>query len=224
MRYWCKLLAVIMACLLLATGCTRAVAGVAQPDPRKPGTALSEDGYGIITGFPDAPVRVDIFTEPQCNHCADLQKDFGPDIARYINAGRLVVTYRPMTFLDTTPGGYSARVSNALFLAAGSDTSAETFQAFVQDLYRHQDPGGEGPDDREIAEMAHDSGAPSAVVDRIAAGKSALDVAQMADANFEYLFEANPLDPGTPTVYNLEDDEILDIYDNDWLDKLMASA
>ena len=39
-----------------------------------------------------------------------------------------------------------------------------------------------------------------------------------------YLFELSPLDTGTPTVYDPADDEMIDIYDNDWLSKLMASA
>ena len=103
--------------LITAVGCSRTVDGTAQPDPRKPGVALSGDGYGIVAGFDDAPVNVEIFTEPQCNHCADLQADFGDDIARYLNIGQLAVTYRPMTFLDDSDDRYSARVSNALFLA-----------------------------------------------------------------------------------------------------------
>ena len=72
--------------------------------------------------------------------------------------------------------------------------------------------------------MARESGIPAAVVDRIAGGEPALDVVDMADSNFGYLFELNPLDPGTPTVYDPSTDEILDIYDNNWLSKLMASA
>ncbi len=45
----------------------------------------------------------------------------------------------------------------------------------------------------------------------------------MADTNFEYLYEVDPLNTGTPTVYDLKRDKTLDIYDNDWLSKLMSS-
>ena len=45
----------------------------------------------------------------------------------------------------------------------------------------------------------------------------------MDDANFEYLFEIDVLDTGTPTVYDPANDEKLDIYDNDWLNKLIQS-
>ncbi len=209
----------LTATLVALTGCSRTVDGTARPDPRKPGTVLTEDGYGIVAGFDDAPVNVEIFTEPQCEHCADLQADFGAEIARYINLGQLTVTYRPMTFLDDTPDGYSARVSNALFLAADPQTSATAFQAFVQALYA-QHPSGDG----EIADVARQAGIAPPGVERIAGGESALDVADMSNTNFGYLFELSPLDAGTPTVYDPAGDEVLDIYDNNWLSKLMASA
>ena len=220
-----RAVAVLTAGLLItAVSCSRTVDGTAQPDPRQPGVALSGDGYGIVAGFDDAPVKVEIFTEPQCNHCADLQADFGDDIARYLKIGRLAVIYRPLTFLDDGEGRYSARVSNALFLAVDPETSATAFQAFVEELYAQQRPLTDGPSDNEIADMARDSDIPAAVVDRIASGKPALDVVDMANSNFGHLYELNPLDPGTPTVYDPATDEVMDIYDNNWLSKLMASA
>jgi protein-disulfide isomerase len=215
---------VLLVGLLVAVGCGRQVAGTAQPDPHAPGTTVTEDGYGIIAVDPQAPVQIEIYTEPQCSHCADLQRDFGRQIASYINLGQLAVTYRPMTFLDRVAGGYSARVSNAMFLAAGPDTTGPAFQAFVEDLWSHQDPSGDGPSSAEIADMARDSGVGAAAVDKIAADDTALDVKAMDDANFGYLFEIDPVDTGTPTVYDLTTGEKLDIYDDNWLARVMASA
>lgn len=219
MRY----VSVLLVTLLLVTGCSRAVAGVAQVDPRGPATQLSEDGFGILAGDPTAPIQIELFTEPQCTHCADLQKDFGPELTRYMDLGQLAVTYRPLTFLDERPGGYSDRVANALFLVAGPKTQAKAFQAFVEDLWGNQDPGGKGPSDDEIAKMARESGIGAQAVDAVKAGKNALDVQDMADTNFEYLYEVDPINTGTPTVYDLKRDKKLDIYDNNWLSKLMSS-
>jgi len=221
MRYWSLLVALVA---LLVAGCSREVAGVAQIDPHAPATTRSDDGFGIVAGDPEAPVQIELYTEPQCNHCADLQADFGDELAQYMNLGQLAVTYRPLTFLDTRPGGYSARISNALFLAAGPDTSAKAFQAFVQDLWGHQDPGGRGPSNAEIADMARESGIPPTAVDAIRAGRSALDIDEMSDTNFEYLYEVDPIVAGTPTVYDLETDDALDIYDNNWLSRLMSRS
>jgi protein-disulfide isomerase len=218
-------MAVLALGLLLAvTGCTKQVAGAAQPDPNQPPVAVSEDGFGIAAGYDDAPARIEIFTEPQCSHCADLQTDFGDQLAYNIRVGALKVTYRPMIFMDTDADGHSARVSNALFLAAvGDDTTGTQFQRFVEELWAHQDPGGAGPTDDEMAEMARTAGMPDSVAERIAGGGSAVNITDMDQTNFQYLWEIDSLRTGTPTVYDPVNDEKLNIFDDGWLDKLLQS-
>lgn len=209
--------------LLAVVGCTQRVAGTAQPDPNQPKLAVSEDGFGIDAGFDDAPIRIEIFTEPQCSHCADLQADFGDQLAYYIRVGALKVTYRPLIFLDDGPGGHSERVANAMFLAAEGDANGTQFQRFVEELWAHQEPGGDGPSDDEMAEFATTAGMPETVAKRIGEGGSAVNITDMDDTNFEYLFDIDTMDTGTPTVYDLVNNEKLDIYDNDWLNKLIQS-
>lgn len=210
--------------LLLTVGCSRQVSGTAQPDPRAPGTAATDDGFGIVVGDPRAPVQIELFTEPQCSHCADLQADFGDQLRSYIDLGLLAVTYRPMVFLDTPTNDHSARVSNALFLVAGPDTSGPTFQSFVESLWADYSAADDSFTDAEIADMARKSGVGAAEVDKISAGDEALDIQDMADTNFGYLYDIDPIDTGTPTVYDLNNDEKIDIFDNNWLSKLMSSA
>ncbi len=216
--------ALVMAFALGVAGCTTQVAGSAQRDPARPPLTVSQDGFGIVAGFEDAPTRIEIFTEPQCSHCADLQADFGDQFAYYIGVGALKITYRPLTFLDQTPG-YSAHVSNALFLAADGGATGTQFQRFVEELYGHQQrtKGGPGPSNDEMADMAKTAGMSDEAVERIAGGGSAVNVSAMDDNNFEYLYEIDSLSTGTPTVFDPETDEKLDIYDNDWLTKLMQT-
>ncbi|AEV71643.1 protein-disulfide isomerase [Mycolicibacterium rhodesiae NBB3] len=216
--------ALAIAALMTVAGCSTQVAGTATRDPNQPPLTVSEDGYGIVAGFDDAPTRIEIFTEPQCSHCADLQKDFGDQFAYYIGVGALKITYRPMTFLDTA-GDYSKHVSNALFLVAEGDATGTQFQRFIEELYGHQQrtKGGPGPTDDEMADMAKAAGMSDTVADRIAEGGSAVDVKDMDDSNFEYLYEIDPLETGTPTVFDPENNEKLDIFDNDWLTKLMQA-
>lgn len=222
-----RVLAALALCLLLtATGCSSTVSGTATRDPATAPLAVTKDKYGIAVGLDDASVKVEIYTEPQCGHCADLQADFGDAIRYYIGTGQLQVTYRPLTFLDHGSGDYSARVSNALFLAAGdSDGSQRTtgtqFQKFVEELWSHQQPGGKGPTDAEIADFASQAGVPRAVVDLIRKGGTGVDVGELQDVNFEFLTEVSDGNAGTPTVYDIDRDKKIDIYDNDWLSKLM---
>ena len=75
-----------------------------------------------------------------------------------------------------------------------------------------------------MAKMARESGVDGAAVDAIKAGKSGVDLKAMADTNFEYLYQIDPVNTGTPTVYNLKKDKKIDIYDDNWLSKLMSDS
>src|SRR3954449_8990639 len=102
--------------LVVVIGCERGVTGKAVGDLHPPLAQVTDDSYGIRAGAAAAPVQLEIYTEPQCTHCAELQADFGDRFAEYIRNGELAITYRPMTFLDTAAtDGHSARVVNALF-------------------------------------------------------------------------------------------------------------
>jgi protein-disulfide isomerase len=73
--------AALALCLLLTVaGCTSQVSGTAKRDAVTAPLAVTKDKFGIAAGFDDAPVRLEIYTEPQCNHCADLQADFGDQL------------------------------------------------------------------------------------------------------------------------------------------------
>lgn len=221
MRRWIALVAATL--LLLTVGCTREISGTARQDPNQPRTALTDDGYGILVGDSDARAQIELFTEPQCPHCALLQADFGKEMASYISLGQLAVTYRPVIFLDQN-GDHSARVSNAMFAAADAEPRAVAFQAFVADLWAHQRPGGAGPSNGEMAQMAQRSGIPDAGVQAIAGGEQAVDTRGMSDLNVELLAAVNSYQVGTPTVYDLTGNRVLDTSDKNWLSKLVSTT
>ena len=229
MRISRAVMVLTISLLIAAVGCTRQVSGTARPDPNKAPLEVSKDGYGIVAGFDNAPVKIEIYTEPQCNHCADLQADFGDQLAYYIAVGQLEVTYRPMIFMDDKTDGYSGQVSNALFLATEAAGSPEVkatgtqFQRFVQNVWAHQRPRGAPPSGDELQEFATKAGLPEPVTKNIKSGKSAVNIKDMDDTNFEFLYEIESSSMGTPTVYDLAMDEKSDIYDNNWLNKLMQS-
>ncbi len=190
------------------------------------GTALADvprtpDGNGVMVGSGIAPVQLEIFCDPQCPYCAELESTYGDRLADDVASGRLAVTYRWLTFLDDRHhNDVSARVSNALFVAADPTTSATVYQAFVQDLYRHQ--SSDGPSNSDIAAMARESGVPDAVADRIAAGDYAVDAAALNTANRARLDQVNPENPSTPTVYDLKANRLVDIQDPSWLNTLSS--
>jgi protein-disulfide isomerase len=181
----------------------------------------TRDGNGVVVGSGGAPVQLEIFCEPQCPHCAELESKYGDRIAADLASGRLAVTYRWLAFLDEKHhNDVSARIGNALFLAADPTTSATAYQAFVQDLYHHQ--SADGPNNSDVAAMARESGITDAVADRIAAGDQMVDTNAVNDANRARLGQVNPEHPGTPTVYDLKANKLVDIQDPAWLDALSS--
>lgn len=179
------------------------------------------DADGVLVGSSSAPVQLEIFCEPQCPHCAELEGTDGDRLAGALASGRLALTYRWMTFLDGRHhNDVSARLTNALFLAADPATLPTAYQAFVQDLYRHQ--SSDGPTNDAVAAMARESGLPDVVADRIAAGDNVVDAAAVNDANTVRLKEANPDNPGTPTIYNLNTKSVVDTQDPGWLETLAS--
>ena len=212
-------LMLVLVTLLALTGCGRTVTGSAIQDPDLPGVSLTADGFGIIAGRPDAPAQIEVYTEPQCTHCAHLQDTDGPQLKSLIALGLLTVTYRPVTFLDTDYG-YSAKVANAMFLAAAHGTSAPALQAYVATLWGHQSPGGSAPSDAQLASWATDSGVSPEAVASIKSGKHALDTDEMTQTNETRLQEIRDGDAGTPTVYDLSGNALVDIGEADWLAKL----
>jgi protein-disulfide isomerase len=219
-----RLVAVLaIGLMLVTTGCGRTVRGAAAPDPHTPGTAITADGFGIIAGKPDAGIQIELYTEPQCVHCANLQGRFGPQLRSLINLGELAITYRPVTVMDRAPGRYSARVSNALFLAATHGTSGPAFQSFVEDVWGHQQPHGPGPTDAELSAMAERTHIDADAVVRIGAGQSALDTDAMSKANTARLQGILHDTPTTPAVYNLNSHRLLNTNQDNWVRRLMAS-
>ncbi len=214
-------LATALALLTASTGCGRTVTGSALRDPDLPGVTLTADGFGIIAGRPDAPAQIEVYTEPQCTHCAHLQDTDGPELKSMIALGLLTVTYRPVTFLDTEYG-YSAKVANAMFLAAAHGTSAPALQAYVATLWGHQNPGGSAPSDGQLAGWAADSGVSAEAVATIQFGAHAVDTDEMTMTNETRLQEIRDGDAGTPTVYDLTGNTVVDIQETGWLAKLTA--
>jgi hypothetical protein len=179
MRYFAALAVLVMA----LAGCSRVVSGAPLPDQHPPGLALSADGYGIVAGLPDAPVQLELFTEPQCDHCAHFQASFGEDIRAQILSGRLTVTYRLLTFFDGGDTGYSHSVANALFLTVAPTVTASVFRSSSKAFgptrilaHRHYTDG-------DFADLARQAGLNDAVVAQIAAGRSAVDVVAMDEHN-----------------------------------------
>ncbi|BBY34200.1 hypothetical protein BST33_03000 [Mycolicibacter minnesotensis] len=213
MRSW---LGTLVALTVFGT----ASAAPATAEPEVAGTVLAADHFGVLAGSAQAPVQLEIFCDPQCSECAKFEAASGDALGRHLAAGDVAVTYRWMTFLDTRRhNDVSARVGNALMSAADPATSAQAYQSYVTALYRK----GGAPSLDDLATTARESGLPTPVVERIAAGQQAVDATSMNAFNRVQLLSANPQSPGTPTVYDVTTKTVVDTDEAGWLGRLVAA-
>ncbi|HYP44512.1 MAG TPA: thioredoxin domain-containing protein [Propionibacteriaceae bacterium] len=71
-------------------------------------------GKPLVLGQSGAPVRLTLYEDFHCRHCADFEEKLGPAVTAEQNAGRLVVELYPMSFVDAG----SASAANAMACAA----------------------------------------------------------------------------------------------------------
>jgi hypothetical protein len=71
--------------------------------------------------------------------------------------------------------------------------------------------------------MARTAGISDDIAGRIESGDAAVNTKDLEDTNFGFLYDIDSVDTGTPTVYDLTKGQKLDIYDNDWLSKIMGA-
>lgn len=186
------------------------------------------DAHGIITvakpGATGALV-LDVYEDPLCPFCARFEAAYGAAIERAVDAGRLTVRYRMVTFLDpaSPSGDYSTRAFAAMLaLAKAAGSRPGLFLDFHTALFapgvQPKERGTTDLSDTQLAELARRLGAPAQAASDIAGGATGL-AATAAATNLAELGRVSP-QPGTPTV--VHDGAVVDTSGADWLDRLLG--
>lgn len=118
------------------------------------------DDFGVVVGDPSAPRTITIYEDFQCPICAAFEAEVGDELNAAVEAGKVKVDYRMVSFLDDMSGNdYSSRAMNAA--AAVLDTSGiEVFKAFHDELFANQPAEQtDGPDDDALIAEAVEAGA-----------------------------------------------------------------
>jgi protein-disulfide isomerase len=129
------------------------------------GTPASLDGYGIFVGDADAAHTITVYEDLQCPACADFEAQLGGPISDAVDAGKVRLEYRMISFLDrASTNDYSSRALNAALVVLDT-AGVEAFRTFHDDLYANQpEEGGAGFTDDELIERAVAAGATEADV------------------------------------------------------------
>lgn len=88
------------------------------------------------------PVRVTVFQDYDCVHCAKFETQYGDEIEELVKSGKITLEVRNLTFLDaSSPSFYSARANNVAF-AVAEQVSSEQFLEFQKEIFSYQGTGG----------------------------------------------------------------------------------
>ncbi|MEY9877477.1 protein-disulfide isomerase [Streptacidiphilus sp. MAP12-33] len=116
------------------TGGANAVASAATGPLVVPEHAT--DTTGIVYGKADAEHTLDVYEDPRCPFCGEVERALGAEMQRLADKGDYKIRYHIATFLDgNTPAG-STNALNALGAALNQGTAQ--FAALHAELYKNQ--------------------------------------------------------------------------------------
>jgi protein-disulfide isomerase len=160
--------AVSAVALVAVTGVGMAV----QAKRDQPTRVAGEVGYrgpvsavgtaGVVVGYPDAPVTLDLYEDFMCPVCGYFESHSGAAVLQLAAEHKARVRYHMLNFLDRSSAGtqYSTRAANAAACAADDGLPFVRLHAL---LYAHQPAeGSPGLTDQQLIDYGVQAGAPRA--------------------------------------------------------------
>lgn len=189
---------------------------------RNPAVELAVLDDGVVQlGVAGAGAQVDIFEDPMCPFCGQLEVGYGQELAQKIDEGTVSVRYHmvvlPQLNQVSASGDYSSRAVAASRCVAQS-SNAIVYSAFHATLFSSDFQPDENGDtdhtDAELADMATQSGGGVDVAQCITSGELSASAAADAETARTALSAAGAA--GTPGV--LVDGVLVDaLGDSEWV-------
>lgn len=184
---------------------------------------VSVDADGaILVGLPDATTTIDLYEDPMCPYCAQLEHTNGQEMAQKIDEGSLAVRYHTLDFLNrlSASGDYSSRAAGALMCVADTG-DAVAFSAFHTALFSEDNQPAENGDsdhsNADLAGIARDAGASDEAAACITDGAKVEAATAAAQTGREALAASGAA--GTPAV--IVNGQVVDALGNPgWLSDL----
>lgn len=194
--------------------------------------ATVDDAGAVTVSNGDADLKLDIYEDALCPICADFEHQYGQQIAKALDDGQLVATFRMVDFLNAASfsGDYSTRAYAALLAVAKNDGAKPgVFMAFHTALYdaknQPKENGSSDLTNEQLADLAGKSGASEETQKVIADGTEVQAASANAQSNLASLRTAAEKvgrSAGTPTV--VKDGLPIATNDVNWLTNLLPAA
>lgn len=202
---------------------------------------IPEDGYGaakaatatvadnIVTiGSPTATVTIDLFADAMCPVCREFEAQFGQQMNKAADDGKLAIRLRMLDFLNQTSASkdYSTRAAAAVLTVAKHagdkpGVVAAYFASLLSEANQPEEGGTTDHTNEQLADLAVAAGAPESVRADIVAGTD-LEAAKAALAASRDTLSAAIGGVATPSV--LKDGAPVEINTADWLTDLLAAG
>lgn len=180
-------------------------------------TPDERQGVVVVSGKPDAKVKLDIWADFLCPYCGQLQQESGKQIEEQIQAGNVQVSYHmiPLLSSKSDPPGYSLDSANAALCAADQGK----FTPYHDSLFAAQPQEGKrGYDKAQLIKLGQDLGITAPEFATCVNGGTYDQ--QLNDALTQA--SQDPSFIGTPTV--LSDGTSVDWTKENWLTTLVEQA
>ncbi|MCL2535337.1 MAG: DsbA family protein [Nocardiaceae bacterium] len=180
------------------------------------------DAGVVRLGLPDVTNTIDVFEDPMCPFCAQLEQKHGQEVAQAIDEGKFAVNYHILNFLNrlSASGDYSTRaVAASQCVALSNDAIA--YSKFHGELFSPDNqPAEKGKSDltnEDLAKLAGDAGANEAAVNCITSGERVQQAAADAETGRAALAASGAT--GTPAV--IHNGQEVDALNNaDWVSQV----
>lgn len=154
--------------------------GGPPPAPAAVPSAVREEVLQI--GDPEAYRSIDLYLDFIDQSCAQLVQLFGEEMRKQIEDRKLVVNLRLVSYLDpySASSSYSSRALIAAYLVTGESGTADIAWKFVRRLFDTDVQPQQGAlkdlTDQDLANIAHQIGAPDSATEFIATGQDRANV------------------------------------------------
>lgn len=181
-----------------------------------------EDAGVVRLGLPDVTNTIDVFEDPMCPYCAQLEQKHGQEVAQAIDEGKFAVRYHILNFLNrlSASGDYSTRaVAASQCVAQTGDAIA--YSKFHAELFSPDNqPAENGKSDlsnEDLAALAKDAGADEKAGNCITGGERMQQAAADAETGRAALAASGAT--GTPAV--VHNGQVVDALGNpDWVSQV----
>ncbi len=233
-QLWIGAVAVTLIAIVVVVGLVLNRKANASPVTDHPkstsSTASVSDGIITVTGGTPT-LTIDVYEDGICPACQALEAQYGQQIMKAVDEGKLTVRYHFMNFLDKESASqdYSTRVAAAFECVAAVPAAAAPkglFLNFHTRMFTSGTQPAEGGSadlsNADIAKIAVEMGAPATASACITAGTNIKQAQATADAAKVSLQAATPSGQEIATPGVVHNGALLALNSTDWLTNLLS--